>query len=298
VTDGIVFNTQRFSIHDGPGIRTTLFLKGCSLRCFWCHNPESWHMESEIEVFPDLCIGCGRCVKACPHAAHEIVDGLKVFHRDRCTACGTCTKTCFAQSLVYVGARMSVDEAMAEIRKDRSDYEQSGGGVTLSGGEPLLQPAFVQQVLERCKAEAIHTAVESALHVPSESLERLLPLIDLVMMDIKMIDGEKHRRATGAHNARILANARYVAASGTPSIVRTPIIPGVNDTEEEVGAIAQFVATLPGVRSWELLPFHRLGEEKVVRLGREPSANVLVAPSNEHMQQLRVAALAGGVAVH
>ena len=136
-SNGVVFNIQRFSIHDGPGIRTTLFLKGCSLRCFWCHNPESWRREAEIEVFPDLCIGCGRCVKVCPQGAHELIDGHKVYHRERCRACGACAKTCFAQSLVYLGTHMSVAEAMAEIRKDRSEYDQSGGGVTLSGGEPL-----------------------------------------------------------------------------------------------------------------------------------------------------------------
>ena len=254
-------------------------------------------MAAEIEVFPDLCIGCGRCIKACPNAAHEIVDGHKVYHRDRCTACGICTKTCFAQSLVYVGTPMPVAEAMAEIRKDYSDYAHSGGGVTLSGGEPLLQPAFVQQVLEQCRAEGIHTAVESALHVPRASLQRLLPLIDLVMMDVKMIDSEKHRRATGADNSKILANARYVGASGVPSIVRTPIIPGVNDTVEEVRAIAQFVATLPGVLYWELLPYHRLGEDKVVRLGREPSGVVSAVPSNERLQQLRDVAVLSGVPV-
>ncbi len=297
MNEGVVFNIQRFSIHDGPGIRTCLFLKGCSLHCFWCHNPESWRTSAELEVFPDLCIGCGRCVDACPHGAHEIIDGAKVFHRDRCRECGGCARTCFAQSLVYVGRRMSVEEAMTEIRKDRSEYEHSGGGLTLSGGEPLLQVEFVLELLTQCKAEGIHTAVETALHVPRSSLERLLPLIDLVMMDVKLMDAEKHRQATGAGNAKILANARFVSESAVPIIVRTPIVPGVNDTVQDVEAIAGFVANMPGVLYWELLPFHRLGADKSERLGRQTLANGLAAPGSEQMQELRQAAAAGAVAV-
>lgn len=297
MSEGTIFNIQRFSVHDGPGIRTTVFLKGCNLRCFWCHNPESWHPHPELQFFPDLCIGCGRCLRACPRGAHESNEEGRVLRRDLCTACGACARTCYAQALVHVGRQVAADEAVAEILKDRAAYDESGGGVTLSGGEPLLQPAFVRDVLEKSKAQGLHTAVETALHVNWRIIEEILPPLDLVMLDLKLMDPGRHRSATGRDNALILANARRLGAAGIPLIVRTPVVPGVNDTAEEIGAIASFVSGLPNVLYWELLPFHRLGEGKSRSLGREFPAAGLQPPGKERMRALLDVAASAGVEV-
>lgn len=297
MSEGVVFNIQRFSVHDGPGIRTTVFLKGCSLRCFWCHNPESWSMRPELQLFPDLCIGCGRCFRACPLGVHTLDGDRKAYDRERCVSCGACAKTCYAQALVYVGKRMPVDDALDEIRKDYAAYTESGGGVTLSGGEPLLQPEFCRDVLAQCKEEGIHTAVETAAHVNWQNIEMVVPFLDLVMLDIKAMDSARHQAATGQGNTLILTNARKIAQTGLPLIIRTPVIPGVNDTKEEIGAIARFVASLPGVQYWELLPFHKLGEGKFLSLGQSFPAADLQPPSQEQMQFLLGVAGASDVPV-
>ena len=242
--EGIVTNIQRFSIHDGPGIRTTVFLKGCNLRCFWCHNPETLRTSPELQVFPQRCIACEACLEACERGGHVVVDGNRQYLRDLCIVCGSCADTCYAQCLVVVGERMSVDQVVEEVLRDMPFYERSGGGVTLSGGEPLLQIEFTEALLERCRKEGLHTAVETAANYAWERLERILPQTDLIMMDVKLMDPEQHRACTGVSNERILANARRLGAQGVPLIVRTPIVPGINDTEEAVSAIASFAASL------------------------------------------------------
>jgi pyruvate formate lyase activating enzyme len=294
---GIITEIQRFSVHDGPGIRTTVFLKGCNLRCFWCHNPETHRVERELQLQLSRCIGCGACFVVCETGAHRMADGERVFDRERCLACGRCAAECYAEALVLAGREVSVADVMAEVLADRPFYENSGGGVTLSGGEPLLQPAFCAALLAACRAEGVHTAIETAANVPWERIEALLPLIDLVMMDLKTLDDTVHRASTGVSNRRILANARRLGATDKPLTVRTPIIPGVNDTPEAIRAIARLAAELPNLVGYELLPFHPMAAAKYDSLGRAYRARSLPRPTPEAMEALADVARESGVTV-
>lgn len=278
---GTVFDIQRFSVHDGPGIRSTVFLKGCSLRCFWCHNPEGIRPQPEIQFEPEKCIGCGECVLVCPQGAQHLDGTQRIFERDRCDACGQCVETCYAGALSLVGRAMSVEDVLAEVMQDRAFYDSSGGGVTLSGGEPVLQTGFARALLARLQAEGVHTAIETAGCYPWGRLETLLPHVDLVMMDLKQMDSAHHRAATGAPNELILETARWLARTSVPLIFRVPVIPTVNDTPDAIRAIAGFVQELSALRGaalpLELLPFHRLAEGKYTSLGREYAARSLSA---------------------
>ncbi|MBN1286339.1 MAG: glycyl-radical enzyme activating protein [Anaerolineae bacterium] len=303
--DGIVFDIQRFSIHDGPGIRTTVFFKGCSLRCFWCHNPESIRFKPEMQFFPDLCIGCGACLAACPNGARTLRDGVGGYDRTRCRACGACAEVCFSGATVRIGREMAADQVVAEVLADRAFYQTSGGGVTLSGGEPVLQRDFAYAILARCKAEDIHTAIETAGNYPWDDLAALLPVTDMVMMDIKHLDPDRHRAATGVSNERILENARRLARTGKPVHFRVPVVPTVNDDPEAIGAIAAFVRALADLRavngarevplSLELLAFHRLAADKYRSLALDYRAGRLEPPSKAQMAALAGVARSYGV---
>jgi len=298
VMEGLITNIQRFSIHDGPGIRTTVFLKGCNLHCFWCHNPEDMRPYPEIQFFPERCIGCEACVQECAQHAHAFTpDGIHVYYRDLCIACGKCVEQCFAKGLVLVGSRVTVDQVLAEVLQDAAFYRDSGGGVTLSGGEPLLQLDFACQCLDRCRAEGIHTAVETAANLPWSRLEAILPRLDLVMMDIKHMDTTVHQDATGVPNARILENATRLGAQPQPLIVRTPVIPGVNDNVEAITAIAGFAAHLPNLLYYELLPYHPMATSKYRSLDLDYRAAGLKAPAAQHMATLAAAATDVGIEV-
>jgi pyruvate formate lyase activating enzyme len=301
--NGIVFDIRRFSIHDGPGIRTTVFLKGCPLRCFWCHNPEGLRPKPEIQFFSSRCIGCGECVRACPEGAQGLsAEDGRVFNRELCVVCGQCVETCYPGGLQITGQAMTVEEVVLEVLKDRTFYETSNGGVTLSGGEPLLQAEFSLALLRRCLEEGLHTAVETTGFARWETLAEFLPLTDLFLMDLKHMDEAKHRQATGVSNERILANARQLAQSGKPVLFRVPVVPGVNDTPAEIAAIAQFVQELaaqaePGRIELELLPFHRMATDKYTSLGMDYRARELQTPPKEQMAALAEAARQVGVAV-
>lgn len=294
---GVVTNIQRFSIHDGPGIRTTVFLKGCNLRCFWCHNPETLRTEPELQILPDRCIGCGACLERCEQQAHVAIDGQRVFRRELCVACGRCADTCYAESLVLVGDLKTVAEVVEEVLRDRPFYERSGGGVTLSGGEPLLQLEFARGILARCKREGLHTAIETAANLAWERIAAILPFTDLVMMDIKLLDSEAHRACTGVGNRRILENAVRLGEQDTPLIVRTPVVPGVNDRAECIVPIAAFAARLPNLLYYELLPFHPMAGGKYQSLGMDYRAKELKSPGKEQMQALADAARRYGIEV-
>ena len=305
---GIIFNIQRFSIHDGPGIRTTVFLKGCTLRCFWCHNPEGMHRQPEIQFYPDRCLGDAECARVCPEKAHAFTDDRHVFQRQVCSVCGECVESCYTSALELTGRSLTVDQVMAEVLEDRVFYQRSGGGVTLSGGDPLVQHRFSGELLKRCRQEGLHTALETAANCRWSDLEGLLPFTDLVMMDIKHMDEHRHRLATGVSNRRILENARKLAERGQALIFRTPIVPGVNDTAAEVLAIAGFVGeiTQAGVSNGhyaaqtpvlELLPFHRLAAEKYTSLGLEYRLRHEQPPERAKMEELAQAAQAQGIPV-
>lgn len=284
---GMVFDIQRLCVHDGPGIRTTVFLKGCSLRCFWCHNPESLERKPQLMLFEDRCIHCGRCAEACEQQAHSFEGPIHTFHRSRCKGCGLCAELCAAKALVMSGQNMSERQVLEEIVKDRSFYNKSGGGVTFSGGEPLLQIDFLEGLLRGCREQRIHTAIETAGNVDWECFARVMPYTDLFLYDVKVLDADQHQRVTGADNRRILENLKKLALQGAHICVRIPVIPGVNDSKEAIGAIAEFVRELPGTIKMELMPFHLMGRSKYRALGYGYEAAELEPPEDETIQELR-----------
>lgn len=272
-SQGVIFNIQRFTIHDGPGVRTELFLKGCPLRCRWCSNPEGWKPEIELGIYKAKCISekkCGACLEACPKPGTlKFYRGKLVeMDRARCEDCRACYEACPSDAIKLWGKRMSISECMREIRKDRGYYERSGGGVTISGGEPLLQSAFVSELFRSCKEEDIHTCCESTLCVDWKDIERVLPYTDLVISDLKHMDSIQHRKYTGVGNGLILKNLKKLAEIKRDLILRIPVIPGVNDDMENIEATADFILQeMKGrVRTLQLLSFMRLGEEKYASL--------------------------------
>ncbi len=282
---GTIFNIQRFSIHDGPGVRTTVFFKGCNLRCLWCHNPEAAGREPEVEFFPDKCIACGACVEVCPEDAQELIGNRRVYYRDLCRRCFQCIEECFSGALLKTGKEVDTSQVIAEIERDREYYRFSNGGVTFSGGEPLLQKDFLKSLLIECRLRGIHSAVDTAGNVAWEILEEIVPLTDLFLYDVKGYDEEVHRSATGAGNRRILENLKRLSEAGSQVWIRIPVIPGINASPEEMTRIADFLAPLGGIRWVELLPFHTLGAEKYASLGREYPMAGTKPPSKEHMAQ-------------
>jgi pyruvate formate lyase activating enzyme len=262
MSDGIVFNIQRFSVHDGPGIRTTVFLKGCPLRCGWCHNPESQSPEPEIAVLEGRCIRCGSCREACPARGADGGNGGPAAADGRCTRCGACVDACPAGARRMVGRRATVDEVMAEVARDLPFFEESGGGATFSGGEPLQQPGFLGALLEACRARGIRTAVDTAGCAPRERLLGLAPLVDLFLYDVKHADDARHREGTGVPAGPIVENLRALAGAGAAVWLRVPVVPGWNDGAAELDAIARLAASVHGVRRVHLLPCHGLGRHK------------------------------------
>ena len=267
MTEGTTFNLQRFSTSDGPGIRTTVFFKGCPLRCGWCHNPEGLRPGPELMWHDARCIAHRACLGACPVNALSLSpEGMRV-DRAACDACGRCVDACPASALEVIGKRWPVDGLFAEIEKDRVFYETSGGGVTMSGGEPMQQFEFVAALLARCKGGGIPAALDTCGASTWERYAQILPLVGLVLFDLKVMDDARHRALTGASNAELLANARRIAAAGKTIWVRTPVIPGCTDAEENLAAIGAFIRDeLPTVARWDLLAYTNLGKPKYRRL--------------------------------
>ena len=287
---GVLTAIQRFSLHDGPGIRSTVFFKGYNMRCAWCHNPETLRVEPEVLYYRSKCVGCGACAQVCP--SHRVEGGKMVYDRAACADHGACAQVCFSGALEMCGKEYTVQDVLHEVMQDVDYYAQSGGGVTLSGGEVLLQPQFAAELLSALHKEGVHTAIESNLNVDFSTLEALLPDLDLVMCDLKLWDEDAHRRWTGAGNARIRENIARLSRSGKPFIVRTPVIPGVNDSEAEIAAIAGFVGQLPGLAYYELLNFNPLGGSKYQALDVDNAFAGARPLSEERMQALQAAAQA------
>ena len=264
---GVIFDIQKFSVHDGPGIRTTVFLKGCPLRCVWCHNPESWSRQPQILFAAEKCTGCRRCADACPKGCHVFADEGHVFNRATCVACGACAEACLGGALELCGRRMTADEVMTEVLKDRVFYETSHGGMTLSGGEPMAQFAFTRELLKKAKAAGLHTAVETCGFAEEEQYEALLPLVDLFLWDVKAVDTEKHRRFTRCDNLLIINNLRYIDAHGAAYRLRCPLVPGLNDSDSDLAAIADLANSLTHPQGIDVEPYHPLGVAKARRLG-------------------------------
>jgi pyruvate formate lyase activating enzyme len=264
---GVVFDIQRYSIHDGPGIRTTVFLKGCPLRCVWCQNPESQNREPELLLNRTLCGGCGQCIPVCTVFANSLLGRRSQIDRTKCVRCGTCVITCPNQARRLSGKFMTVDEVLKVVRKDLKFYEVSGGGITLSGGEATFQPDFAAALLRKSKELKIHTALETCGYVSWKVLDQLLPYVDLVLYDIKHWDSEIHKRGTGVSNQIIFENAKRVAEI-KPMKARVPLIPGFNDSEHDIRSIASFIGSLPNQIEMDLLAYNPLGEGKYERLGK------------------------------
>jgi pyruvate formate lyase activating enzyme len=287
--NALVTNIQGYSIHDGPGIRTVVFLKGCGLECQWCSNPECISSKPEIGFFKSLCTKCGKCIEACSEQALKDESGqLPALDRERCSGCGECTAVCYYKALILYGIPMSVEEVFDAVKRDAMFYRASGGGVTVSGGEVLLHPQFVCSLLDSCRQAGIHTCIETSGCGTELALKQILRYTDLVLYDLKLQDSKLHLNYTGKPNSIILSNARMVAESGVDFLFRMPLIPGINDNIQNIQATADFLQGL-GEKALriELMPYHRLGKGKYESLGRPYPLADLPAPEPDQVERVK-----------
>jgi len=284
---GYIFDIRGYSIHDGPGIRTAVFFKGCYLHCPWCHNPEGQSPKIELIFTETRCRGCQACLKNCPRQALSRYGNQTLIDREKCDLCGICVEGCLSQALEFVGKEMTVEEVMKEIEKDRIFYEQSNGGVTFSGGEPLLQADFLEALLIECQRKYIHTCLDTSGYASPETIEKISDKINLFLYDLKIMDDKKHKEYTGASNQLILKNLKKLAAKNKNIIIRIPLIPGTNDTSENIIQTAEFLKSLKVITEINLLPYHRLGSQKYKKLNRADPSNDFQIPSEEKMQEIK-----------
>jgi pyruvate formate lyase activating enzyme len=280
---GTIFNCMRFAVNDGPGIRTTVFLKGCPLRCIWCHNPESQETAPSLLYAPERCLSCGDCVHACTHGALRW-DGGPVRDQQKCELCGDCCNVCVSEARRLTGYRVTTDQLLQTILRDRILYDESSGGVTFSGGEPLSQPEFLQEILTACRAEGIHTTVDTCGYAKPDTFVRVCSHADMLLFDLKGMDSQRHGEVTGVGNEMILENLKIAAKMPILLVVRIPVVPGVNDEPANISATMEFLKSI-GVARVDLLAYHQTGQEKYRRLGRE-CKYLATPPSSAQMETL------------
>ena len=282
---GTIFDIMKFAIHDGPGIRTTVFLKGCPLKCLWCHNPESQKREKEISFIPEKCIGCGWCFEHCPQHAHIMQDGKHVLLRDRCERCGVCAEKCYAKAIEVIGREVTVEEVLTEVLKDKPFYDNSGGGMTVSGGEPMMQFEFTAALLRAAKDAGLHTCLDTSGFAPIDNYLKLLDLVDIFLYDIKDTDPERHKKTTGVPLPPVLDNLKKLDAAGGRTILRCPLIPGINADDKHLQGIAEIANSLTHLLEITLHPYHPLGKSKSERIGGQyplPDTEFAEADAVEH----------------
>ncbi|MFC1920220.1 glycyl-radical enzyme activating protein [Chloroflexota bacterium] len=284
---GTIFNIQKFSVHDGPGIRTTVFMKGCPLQCRWCSNAESMNPQPEIGIIYERCNNCGKCIDVCPENAIIIKDENIRFDRDKCTACAECINVCSPEALTVYGKQVTVEDVFKEVNKDRAFYDGSSGGVTASGGEPLRQADFVAALFEMCRESGIGTCLDTCGYAPTDKLKKVLAFTDYVLYDIKHMNSGSHKQFTGMPNDLILHNAIVVAENVPEILFRIPLIKGVNDTEENLTETAKFLKTLGKDIGIELLPYHRLGIGKYRTLDKTYRGEAFIKPSDDETEAAR-----------
>ena len=286
MTTGIIFDIKKFSIHDGPGIRTTVFFKGCPLSCWWCHNPESQALQPEMVFRANRCINCGACVEACPQDAISQDGKIVSTDRKKCTLCGDCVAVCYAEAREMVGQEMSVPQVIAEIERDVVFYDESGGGVTFSGGEPLMQHDFLLALLQACREREIHTALDTCGFASWETLDSVRGYVDLFLYDLKLMDDAKHQKFVGVPSELILSNLQALSGHGHDIFLRVPIIPGITDGEENIRQIGKFAAALPHLNQVDILPYHHTAAEKYSRLHKVYQLPETRPPSERHMAEI------------
>ena len=294
-TSGTIFDIKHFAVHDGPGIRTTVFLKGCPLSCLWCHNPESISPHPQLLFTPRKCIGCDNCFEACPEAAHRKVEGVHVIDRERCRTHGECVDGCYAGALEMAGYEVTVDDVMEEVLRDRTFHANSGGGITLSGGEPLAQQEFTIALLQSAKAQGLHTALDTSGHAPWPRLEEALRHTDLVLYDLKHMDPKRHAALTGVSNELILDNLRLLDRIGKTTWIRIPLIPSQNDDDANYEAMGELLSALENVERIEILRYHRLAETKYASAGMEYTLKGLEPPTEAKAESRRRMLVCQGV---
>lgn len=271
---GMVLSIDRCSLHDGPGIRTTVFLKGCPLHCLWCHNPESIARQPELLYMRDRCTACGACARVCPHGCHTVENGTHTLDRASCVTCGKCADACPAGALEIKGHPMDASEVLAEVLKDRAYYEESGGGMTISGGEPMAQFAFTHELLSMARREGIHTCIETSGMAPLERYLDIAPLVSLFLIDWKETDPQLHVQWTGSDNAHIRTVITTLDTAGARILLRCPLVPSCNDRQDHLDGIAALANSLSHVEGIEVMPYHPMGASKSARLGKAyPLAN-------------------------
>ena len=281
---GLIFDIKKFAIHDGPGIRTTVFFKGCPLTCVWCHNPEGIVREPEFMWSEPKCLGCKMCQESCSRDALSFSDQDRL-HLDttRCNLCRACISVCHSQALELIGREMTVDDVLEEIEKDILFYDESKGGVTFSGGEPLMQPEFLYTLLKSCRTLGIHTAVDTSGYAPSDVLAKISEYTDLFLYDVKVINDEIHTKVTGASNKIIFENLEMLQNMKKNLIVRIPVIPGINDDEKNISELGEFISSI-GIEGVNILPYHKGGVEKAKKLGKSPF--VVNSPSSRDLSRI------------